>query len=68
MNVLLQGTSDFSDLTQYKYVKQTVIPKHFNVSTTLTSFLTNIRRISYPSLVEVKKKAHKLYLALIMTM
>ena len=40
-NLTFQGTSDLRDLTQYKYARQTVLPKHFNVTSTLTSFLTN---------------------------
>ena len=39
--MVFQGTSDLRDLTQYKYAKQTVLLKHFNVTNTLTSFLTD---------------------------
>ena len=28
MKDLVQGTADLGDLTQYKYAKQTVLPKH----------------------------------------
>ena len=31
MKGVFQGTSDLSDLTQYKYAKQTVLPKHLNL-------------------------------------
>ena len=38
---LIPSTADLRDLTQYKYAKQTVLPTHLNVITSLTSFLTN---------------------------
>ena len=38
---LIPGTADLRDLSQYKYAKQTVLLKHFSVTTRLTSFLTN---------------------------
>ena len=48
MKGLFQGTSDLRDLTQYKYVKQTVLPKHFNVTSTLTSFLESKQFMRVP--------------------
>ena len=38
---LFQGTFDLRGLTQHKYGKQTILPKHLNVTTTLTSFLAD---------------------------
>ena len=51
MKGLSVGTADLRDLTQYKYAKQTTIAKTFH--------LKRLRYISYPNLVEVKKKAYK---------
>ena len=41
MKGLFQGTADLRDLAQYKYAKQTVLPKHFNFITRLISLLTD---------------------------
>ena len=38
---LSPSTTDLRELTQYKYAKQTVLPKYLNVMASLTSFLTN---------------------------
>ena len=51
MKGLFEGTADLRDLTQYKYAKQTTIAKTFHQN--------RLRYISYPNLVEVKKKAYK---------
>ena len=53
MKGLFLGTADLRDLTQYKYEKQTAIAKTF------LWLLNRLRYISYPNLVEVKKKAYK---------
>ena len=53
MKGLFQGTADLRDLMQYKYAKQT------NIAKTFQWLLNRLRYISYPNLVEVKKKAYK---------
>ena len=53
MTGLFQGTAYLRDLIQYKYAKQTTIAKTFQW------LLNQLRYISYPNLVEVKKKAYK---------
>ena len=59
MKGLLQGTADLRDLTQYEYAKPTVLLKHlFHCYHQVNWLLDRLRNISYPSLVEVKKKAY----------
>ena len=53
MKGLFQGTTDLRDLTQYEYAKQTTTAKTFKWP------LNQLRYISYPNLVEVKKNAYK---------
>ena len=54
-----EGTADLRDLTQYKYAKQTTIAKTFQRYLQENWLLNRLRHISYPNLVEVKKKAYK---------
>ena len=53
MKGLFQGTADLRDLMQYKYATQT------NIAKTFQWLLNRLRYISYPNLVEAKKKAYK---------
>ena len=60
MKSLFQVQLTSRNLTQYKYAKQTVLPKHlFKCYHQFNLLLNQLRYILYPSLVEVTKKAYK---------